>query len=54
MCDFLFFIQPQKNKIQYEFFNVAFSRDERGSSCPDDETSDAVIKILWFTCKFKF
>ena len=28
--------------------DVAFSRDERGSSCPDDETSDAVIKILWF------
>ena len=54
MCDFFFFfLQPQKNKIQYEFsmwriFNVAFSRDERGSSCPDDETSDAVIKILWF------
>ena len=44
MCDF-FFIQPQKNKIQ---FNMVFSRDERGSSCPDDETSDAVIKILWF------
>ena len=47
MCDFLIFIQPQKNKIQ-RIFNVAFSRDERGSSCPDDETSDAVIKILWF------
>ena len=47
MCDF-FFIQPQKNKIQVRIFNMAFSRDERGSSCPDDETSDAVIKILWF------
>ena len=39
-----FFLQPQKNKIQYEFS----MRDERGSSCPDDETLDAVIKILWF------
>ena len=44
MCDFFFLIQPQKKRI----FNVAFSRDERGSSCPDDETLDAVIKILWF------
>ena len=40
MCDFL---------TKYSTnFNLAFSRDERGSSCPDDETSDAVIKILWF------
>ena len=45
MCDFFIFIQPQKNKIQYEF---SIWRDERGSSCPDDETSNAVIKILWF------
>ena len=45
---FLIFIQPQKNKITVRIFNVAFSRDERGSSCPDDETSDAVIMILWF------
>ena len=45
MCDFFNFIQEQ-NTVR--IFNMAFSRDERGSSCPDDETSDAVIKILWF------
>ena len=57
MCDFFFYTAQNTVRI----FNVAFSRDERGSSrdergssCPDDETSDAVIKILWFTCKFKF
>ena len=37
---------PQKNKNTVHIFNVAFSRDETGSSCPDDEASDAVIKIL--------
>ena len=52
MCDF-FFIQPQKNKIQYEF-SMWRSPEMRGSSCPDDETSDAVIKSCGFTCKFKF
>ena len=45
MCDsflpFLIFTAP-------EDFNLAFSRDDRGSSCLDDEASDAVIKILWF------
>ena len=50
MCDF-FFIQPQKNKIQYEFSMWRSPEMREGS---DDETSDAVIKILWFTCKFKF
>ena len=47
MCEFFFFLQPQKNKIQYEFL-MRFSLEMRGSSCPDDKTSDAVIKILWF------
>ena len=46
MCDFLIFIQPHINTVL--IFNEAFSRDERGSSCLVDETSDAVIKILWF------
>ena len=45
MCDYFFFTEEQ-NTVQ--IFNVAFSRDERGSSCLDDETLDAVIKILWF------
>ena len=36
MCDFFFYTAPQ-NTVR--IFNVAFSRDERGSSCPDDETS---------------
>ena len=46
MCDFFFFIQPEEQNT-VRIFNVAF-RDERGSSCPDDETSFAIIKILWF------
>ena len=47
MCDFFFLYSPRRaNTVR--IFNVAFSRDERGSSCLDDETSDAVIKILWF------
>ena len=53
MCDFFFYTAPEEQNT-VRIFNVTFSRDERGSSCPDDETSDAVIKILWFTCKFKF
>ena len=48
MSDFFFFIQPQKNKIQYEFSRRSPEMREGGSSCPDDKTSDAVIKILWF------
>ena len=40
-----FFIQPQKNKIQYEF---SMWRSPEMREGPDDETSDAVIKILWF------
>ena len=47
MCDFFFTASEEQNRVR-RIFNVAFSRDERGSSCPDDETSDAVIKILWF------
>ena len=43
MCDF-FFIQPPRRTKYSMNFNVAFSRDEN----PDDESSDAVIKILWF------
>ena len=43
MCDFFFLYSPR-----IRIFNVPFSSDERGSSCLDDETSDAVIKILWF------
>ena len=42
-----FFLQPQKNKIKYEF-SMWHSPEMRVSSCPDDETSGAVIKILWF------
>ena len=46
MCDFFIFIQP---KIQYEFSMWLSPEMREGrSSCPDDETSDAVIKILWF------
>ena len=48
MCDFFFYTAPEEQNT-VRIFNVAFSRDdERGSSCLDDETSDAVIKILWF------
>ena len=43
MCDFFFTAPEEQNTVR--IFNVAFSR---GSSCPDDETSNAVIKILWF------
>ena len=46
MCDFFYTAQEEQNTVR--ILNVAFSRDERGSSCPDDETSHAVIKILWF------
>ena len=49
MCEFFFFFTAapeEQNKVR--IFNVAFSRGGRGSLCPDDETSDAVIKILWF------
>ena len=42
---FFFFTAPEEQNT-VRIFNVAFSRDERGSSCPDDETSDAVIKIF--------
>ena len=45
MCDFFFFYTAPEEQNTVRIFNVAFSRDERGSSCPDDETSDAVIKI---------
>ena len=53
MCDFLNFIQPQKNKIQYEF-SMWRSPEMREGPHVQMMTSDAVIKILWFTCKFKF
>ena len=44
----IFFIAPEEQNT-VRIFTVAFSRDERGSSCPDDDkTSDAVIKILRF------
>ena len=49
MCDLkkkFFTAQEEQNTVQ--IFNVAFSRDGRVSSCLDHETSDAVIKILWF------
>ena len=49
----IFFIAPEEQNT-VRIFNVAFSRDGRGSSCPDDETLDAVIKTCGFTCKFKF
>ena len=51
---FFFFLTAPEEQNTVRIFNVAFSRDERGSSYPDDETSDAVIKILWFHIKFKF
>ena len=44
---FFFTASEEQNTVR-RILNVAFSRDERGSSCPDDETSDTVIKILWF------
>ena len=41
------FIAPEEqNTVQ--IFNVAFSRNDRGSSSLDDEAWDAVIKILRF------
>ena len=46
MCDFFFTAPEEQNTVR--IFNVAISRDGRGSSCPDIETSDAIIKILWF------
>ena len=48
MCDFFLFYRAPEEQNTVRIFNVAFSRDERGSSCLDDENSDAVIKILWF------
>ena len=39
MCDFLKFYTAPEEQNSVQIFNVAFSRDERGSSCPDDETS---------------
>ena len=53
MCDFLNFYTAPEEQNTVRIFNVAFSRDERGSSCPDDETSDA-SRSCGFTCKFKF
>ena len=47
MCNFFFYRAPEEQNT-VRIFNVAFSRDERVYSCPDDETSDALIKILWF------
>ena len=47
MCNFLIFYSPEEQNT-VRIFNMVFSRDGRGSSCPDDETSDAVFKILWF------
>ena len=44
MCDF-FFCSPAEEQNTVQIFNVAFSRDGRGSLCPDCETPDAVIKI---------
>ena len=46
--NFFFFFTAQEKEHTVQIFNVAFFREGRGSSCPDDETSDAVIKILWF------
>ena len=34
----LFFYTAPEEQNTVRIFNVAFSRDERGSSCPDDET----------------
>ena len=50
MCDFFNFYTAPEEQNTVRIFNVAFFRDERerGSACPDDETSNAVIKILWF------
>ena len=46
MTFFNFTAPEEQNTVQ--IFNLAFSRDERRSSCPDDEASDAVVKILCF------
>ena len=46
MCDFFFYTAPEEQNT-VRIFNVAFSRDERGPSCPDDVTSNAVIKICY-------
>ena len=56
MCEFFFFFTAPEEQNTVRIFNVAFSRDGRESSCPNDETSDAVIKVLWLgcICKFKF
>ena len=43
----LFYTDPEEQNT-VRIFSVVLSRNVRGSSCPDDETSDAVIKILWF------
>ena len=50
MCDFFFYTAPEEQNT-VRIFNVAFSRDERGSSCPDDKT---LSRSSGFTCKFKF
>ena len=42
---FLIYTAPEEQNT-VRIFNVAFSRDERGSSCPDDETLDAGIKMV--------
>ena len=47
MIFLIFFTAPEEQNT-VRIFNVAFSRDGRVSPCPDDETSDAVTKILWF------
>ena len=44
MCDFFFYTAPEEQNT-VRIFNM---RDERGSSCLDDDSLDAVIKILWF------
>ena len=44
MCDFFFFTaSAEQNTVQ--IFNVAFSRDGRGSSCPDDGCCYQVIVV---------
>ena len=51
MCEFFFTAPEEQNTVR--IFNVAFSRDGRGSSCPDVETSDTLSRSCGFTSNFE-
>ena len=48
-----FFYTAQEEQNTVRIFNMAFSRDERGSSCPDDDTSDAVLVVSHVNSNFE-